>query len=279
MWNFLAWNVHVNSLGNISSADLLQNVPVIQSVSIHIYLNLLTTWWIWVICFSPCLGLKLDFVLVKLYLRPEFLLSWWSCEYFLHIADALIVSVLSPTFPMRTIAWVHIRRKVPPTYHLPLNIHFAAMQCREFLPWQAGKCRTCSSMKVYRCIEIKRSCWPERLSVGTLRACQKIPHPARALRLVLARAHSSWKKSRSYRAQHSHPNPVDSYIPKARTTLYQGAVTALRFIGCHNQSELYLRARDQSCLSDHSCFYILYLPPKVRRTCCCPAAATLVKRR
>ena len=35
------------------------------------------------------------------------------------------------------------------------------------------------------------------------------------------------------------------------------AVSALRFIGCHNQSELYLRARDQSCLSDHSCLYIL----------------------
>ena len=29
-------------------------------------------------------------------------------------------------------------------------------------------------------------------------------------------------------------------------------------IGCHNQSELYLRARDQSCLSDHSCLYILH---------------------
>ena len=30
------------------------------------------------------------------------------------------------------------------------------------------------------------------------------------------------------------------------------------FIGCHNQSELGLRARDQSCLSDHSCLCILY---------------------
>ena len=34
-------------------------------------------------------------------------------------------------------------------------------------------------------------------------------------------------------------------------------VTALRFSGCHNQSELYLSARDQSCLSNHSCLYIL----------------------
>ena len=29
------------------------------------------------------------------------------------------------------------------------------------------------------------------------------------------------------------------------------------FISCHKQPELYLRARDQSCLSDHSCLYIL----------------------
>ena len=29
------------------------------------------------------------------------------------------------------------------------------------------------------------------------------------------------------------------------------------FIGCHDQSELYLRARNQSCSSDHSCVYIL----------------------
>ena len=28
-------------------------------------------------------------------------------------------------------------------------------------------------------------------------------------------------------------------------------------VGCHNQSELGLRARDQACLSDHSCLYIL----------------------
>ena len=35
------------------------------------------------------------------------------------------------------------------------------------------------------------------------------------------------------------------------------SLTALRFIGCHNQSELYLSARNQSCLSDHSCLYIL----------------------
>ena len=34
-------------------------------------------------------------------------------------------------------------------------------------------------------------------------------------------------------------------------------VTALRFICCHNQSEHYLRARDQTCLSEHSCLYIL----------------------
>ena len=30
----------------------------------------------------------------------------------------------------------------------------------------------------------------------------------------------------------------------------------MHFIGCHNQSELYFRTRDQSCLSDHSCLYI-----------------------
>ena len=35
-------------------------------------------------------------------------------------------------------------------------------------------------------------------------------------------------------------------------------VTALLFIGCHTQSELCLRARDQSCLPDHSCLYIRY---------------------
>ena len=34
-------------------------------------------------------------------------------------------------------------------------------------------------------------------------------------------------------------------------------VTASRFIGCHNQSELYLRARDQSCLSENSRLRIL----------------------
>ena len=43
-------------------------------------------------------------------------------------------------------------------------------------------------------------------------------------------------------------------------------VTALRFIGCRNQSELYLRARDQSCLSDHSCVYIyhFYWPTRLQ---------------
>ena len=42
------------------------------------------------------------------------------------------------------------------------------------------------------------------------------------------------------------------YARASAVTYYREFVTALRFIGCHNQSELFLCARDQSCLSDDS---------------------------
>ena len=44
-------------------------------------------------------------------------------------------------------------------------------------------------------------------------------------------------------------------------------MTTLCFIGCHNQSELGLRARDQSCLLDHSRLYILYIHHGVMTVC------------
>ena len=56
------------------------------------------------------------------------------------------------------------------------------------------------------------------------------------------------------RAVAFNPHVADRMIRLVVVINTRGRASLCRvFIGCHNQSELYLRARDQSCLSDDSC--------------------------